>query len=84
VFLYRPSAKALHVTAVDRGSWMRFDDLDAAPWETVPGGSFATRWRDLVLPPFRAIARACYCDQGVELCDFCACLRRLPPEVIDA
>jgi hypothetical protein len=69
IFLFRPSTSGAVVADLAKGAWMRFDDLAAARW-------CAATARELA--EIRAIVPSCYCDQGVDTCDFCSGLR-VPP-----
>jgi hypothetical protein len=76
VFLYRPRVGLVFDTAVKNGEWMSHDDLSHEPWHCVEGGI------DGLAPDveadFRACAEHCYCDKGVDICDFCSGIRPAP------
>jgi hypothetical protein len=76
VFLYQPSSGAVFYAFVNNGLWMEHDNIGAPPWEgTVIGLPALTTEQEADLIETASI---CYCDQGVDLCDFCGGIR--PPK----
>ena len=70
LYLYRPSTGVTVRTAIDKGGWMEHDNVNKAPWESLPAGDATPG-----LPPPNQITEHCYCDEGVSVCDFCGGVR---------
>lgn len=70
VYLYELASTRCWRGPIERGRWMEFANL---------AGGY---WTELLLAPehVRSCVGACYCDRGVDLCDFCGGLRSPPQE----
>jgi len=76
VYLVRPATGVVIWTPVQSGLWMEFDNVNAPPW-TVERFGLPGLSAELEAQLIDAMT-ACYCDQGVDLCDFCGNIRRAP------
>jgi hypothetical protein len=68
VYIWPVSSPMAAVTDIDNGRWMDHEDFGAAPWQWV-------KLTDSQRANFDAVARDCYCYQGVDRCDFCTSTR---------
>lgn len=74
VYLYRPMSGVVIHTRVENGRWMEHENVNRAPWVLEPLGidGLPAQLRQR----FEYIREHCYCDKGVDLCDFCAQVRK--------
>ena len=71
VYLYHPQERRAVCTNIHLGHWQRHNDPTKPPW------SYVHLDAGLGLE-FALCAAMCYCDQGVDTCDYCAGRRPLP------
>lgn len=73
IYLYRPQTGIIIYTDVNFGKWMNFDNVNEPPWVKTD----IHKVDGLLHIELNLIASACYCDMGVDICDFCSGIRRL-------
>jgi len=75
VYLVRHLTGIVIHTPVNSGQWMNHDNVNDMPWTKESEGIQGLDYK--IQKHINNAIDACYCDQGgVQLCDFCAGIRR--------
>ena len=68
MYLYHPDTGVIHWTPIAHGGWMDHENVNEEPWTNCMLADIPGRLQKDI----EKTIKNCYCDKGVEICDFCA------------